>query len=955
MYAAIYILLILVSIGIIYAGSKRNNRAYIITGLLLALLTALFFWFMNFWGEALWFKTLGQGSRFWTVWWTKILSFIITFIFGGFWVYILTVDISHKNNYLRWGAIILGAIVTGFWWFSEWNIILKFVYGIHTNVTEPILGRDTGFYMFQLPFLKTLYDEMLLLAFIAFIVVIVSNVNVTGDGNSMQFVPFEDDDYVKPYDSLYLSAGFLLLTLAFGKYLARFDLLFSHMGVVAGPGWTDAHIRMPLLLVVAILTAAFAILILLPGFRYRLRRIYSKARSISESLAVLISTGILIGLWIVLLAVIPYLLQWLYVEPNEITVEKPYIKNNIELTRKAFHLDKIEVNEYPATENFSRETVEQNQNLFSNIRLWDYRALDAVFKQFQEIRLYYEFADVDIDRYTIDSTYREVMISAREMQIGNLPAQSQTFVNQRFKYTHGNGIVLTKVNEFTPEGLPNLLIKDIPPQSKFTSLQVDKPQIYYGELTDTHVIVNSSEQEFDYPSGEKNVYITYNGEGGVQMSNLWRKFLFGWKFDGTRLFLSSYPNSKSRIMFHREIKERVNTLAPFLKFDDDPYIVLVDGRLYWMLDAYTTSDQYPYSEPFSSNERIDLSEGSGEQTIYNQVAGQFRGQNYVRNSVKAVIDAYSGKVDLYIYDPDDPVIRVYNKIFPGLFKKKENMPKGIRAHVRYPADMLLVQGLVYAKYHMTDPTVFYNQEDLWVRATEKYYSSVVPVQPYYIMWEPPELDKMEFVLILPFTPKNRQVMIGWIAGMCDQENYGRFLAYKFPKEKRILGPQQVETKIDQDSFLSGQLTLWDQRGSNVIRGNVLAIPVNNTILYVEPIYLQSETAAYPELRLVAIMHNDQLSYAPTFSEALEGIFAESGQQGKVVTEEQVQGNKQNIGGLIRTANQAFRNYLNNMQKRDFESAAKSLRSLENALNDLEEASGKTENDSTGIESPAEVQ
>jgi uncharacterized membrane protein (UPF0182 family) len=416
------------------------------------------------------------------------------------------------------------------------------------------------------------------------------------------------------------------------------------------------------------------------------------------------------------------------------------------------------------------------------------------------------------------------------------------------------------------------------------------------------------------------------------MKNIWRKFVFGWKFGGTRFLLSGYPTAESRVMFHRDIEERVNTLAPFLNFDKDPYIVLANGKLYWIIDGYTTSTYYPYSEPFSSAETIQRKR-TGRRLTFTPGRAELHGINYIRNSVKAVINAFDGTVDFYIFDADDPVIRVWNNIFPGMFKKRKDMPKELFAHVRYPADMLLTQGLVYAKYHMTDPTVFYNQEDLWIRATEKYYNEVQPVQPYYIMWEPPSADHLEYVLILPFTPKNRQVMIGWIAGMCDGENYGRFLAYKFPKEKRVLGTQQVETKIDQDRFLSGQLTLWDQRGSNVIRGNVLAIPVEKTMFYVEPIYLQAETAAYPELRLVAVMHNDNLGYGNTFDEALQGLFKEHAPE--VQTKKiPIGAAEASVEALIQSANNAFENYLDYLGNKRFEDASDALKNLQQALKQL---------------------
>ena len=616
---------------------------------------------------------------------------------------------------------------------------------------------------------------------------------------------------------------------------------------------------------------------------------------------------------------LPALLQWLVVEPNEITFERPYLARNIEFTLHGFHLDKVEERQFSASGEFTRATVDNNQDLLAEVRLWDWRALDAVYKQFQEIRLYYEFVDVDIDRYSFGGRYRQVMASARELDQENLAAQSQTFVNRRFKYTHGYGLTLATVSDFTPEGLPNLLVKDIPPQSGYPELAVARPQIYYGELTRGPVVVNSAEAEFDYPSGEKNQYLRYPGRGGVAIDSLWRKFVFGWKFDGTRLLLSGYPEADSRIQFHRQVRARVREVAPFLTFDEDPYIVLVNGHLYWIIDACTTSRYLPYSEPFSSREFVEYRDAAGSSGFSRRTAADLNGVNYVRNPVKAVVDAFDGSVGFYVFEAQDPIIRVWQRILPQVFRPAADMPPGLREHVRYPRDFLLVQGLVYAKYHMRDPEVFYNQEDLWVRATEKHYDQVQPVEPYYVMWKLPGSDRAEFVLILPFTPKNRQVLIGWIAGLSDGDNYGRFLAYQFPKEKRLLGPQQVETKIDQDSFLSGQLTLWDQRGSHVIRGNVLAIPIDDTILYVEPIYLQAETAAYPELRLVVVMHGDNMSYAENFDAALRGLLA--GQRAALAGGT-LQG--MTVPGLGKQLEAAFNAWLEALGKREFAVAAEQL-------------------------------
>ena len=921
MYAILFVLLLALAIYIAVKGIIRRRMASVYTGIIIGIITLFFFWFMSFWGEKLWFDQMGYNQRFWTVWIARFVLFLVAFLGGGLLVYLLTFSHSRDKRYIRWIAVVTGALVSGLWWFGRWELYLSFVNRIETGITEPILNRDTGFYLFTYPFIKSIYSNLLVLGLISV------------GASLLAFVSNNQSRSLKPYDSLFISSGITLLILASGRWIARFGLLFSDFGYITGPGWTDVHIRLPMLSVVAVITIIAGLVLLAPGLKFNIGRMWGVEHRKSNVSIIYVVAGTLFGLWFILLGIVPMLLQWLKVEPNEITVERPYIENNIRFTRSGFHLEKVEEKQYPVSEEFQQKTVEENRNLFSNIRLWDYRALDAVFKQFQEIRLYYEFNDVDIDRYHINDRYRQVMVSAREMQPGNLPLRSQTFVNKYFKYTHGYGAVLNLVNEFTPEGLPNLLIKDIPPVSQYQSLAVNRPEIYYGELTDDFVVVDSEEEEFDYPSGEKNIYARYEGSGGVVISNFWKKFLYGWKFGGTRFLFSGYPTRESQMMIHRQITDRAKTVAPFLTLDDDPYLVIAGGRLYWIIDSYTSSRFYPYSEQFSSIERIGGVTYTRTEGKDGYVGSRFRGKNFVRNSVKIVVDAYSGETDFYIFEQEDPLVRVYDRMFPELLKNQSEMPENLRKHIRYPADMLLMQGLVYAKYHMTDPTVFYNQEDLWVRATEKYYSTVQPVEPYYIMWEPPGSDEMEFILIMPFTPKNKQVMIGWIAGMCDQENYGRFLAYKFPKEKRILGTQQVETKIDQDSYLSGQLTLWDQRGSNVIRGNVLAIPVNNTIIYVEPIYLKSETSAYPELRLVAVMHNDNLSYAETFDKALQNLFTPSAgpAEGAVQLPE-----TETMDQLITRASQAFEQYLQYMQQKEFTRAGEALQNLEDALQKLSE-------------------
>ncbi|MBN2316274.1 MAG: UPF0182 family protein [Sedimentisphaerales bacterium] len=934
MYTLLIVILIAVALVFVARGLTKQKWRHVIAGVVVAVFTGLFFWFLSFWGEALWFQSIGYEQRFWKIIFTKLSLAVVGALFGIFVVSALTWHIPKTKRVLTISADIVGAYIGGRWALAHWDRILLYLNRVATGVEDPIFGRDTGFYLFTLPVYNTLHSLLLVLVIIALLTSIIAIfVKRSRDGVELKELDQADVNQIQRYNSVYLSVAALLFVLAWGKYLDRFGLMYSALGAVSGPGWTDENIRLPMYVVIIILAVVAGLALAVPPLRNKLGNISPKAdigalyRSAVPAGIVVI---ILLGMWIVLLGLVPAAFQWLKVQPNEITLEEPYIEHNIAFTRQGFGLDELEERRFPVSGKFTQSMIEQNRNLFDNIRLWDWRALDSVYKQFQEIRLYYEFTDVDIDRYTIQDRYRQVMVSAREMQLANLPRQSQTFVNKRFKYTHGNGITLTTVSDFTPEGLPNLLVKDIPPKSMYPELNVDQPRIYYGELTDSHVIVNSKEEELDYPSGEKNIYTNYSGTGGVQLKNIWRRFLFGWKFDGTRLFFSSYPTSESRILFHRNVKQRVKTVAPFLKFDDDPYVVLADGKLYWIIDGYTVSSDYPYSEPiFSETTAQSLRRRLTLQTA--QTRHDLDGINYIRNSVKTVVDAFNGTVTFYIFEPDDPLIKAWQGVFPNLFKNRGEMPREILNHIRYPSDMLLIQGAVYSKYHMTDPAVFYNQEDLWVRATEKYYGGSQFVQPYYIMWEPPESDEAQFVLMQPFTPKNKQVLIAWIAAMCDPENYGRLLAYKFPKEKRILGTQQVETKIDQDPVLSGRLSLWDQRGSRVIRGNVLAIPIEETLIYVEPIYLQAETAAYPELRLVAVMHNDNLSYAETFDDALYGLFGDGTTIRQTIRGDLVE---KSLDQLIKQANNAFENYLNALGDKDFDQASGQLKTLSDSLRRL---------------------
>lgn len=944
MYNLLLIALLSLSVFTIFYGMRKRNKIIIALAVLSGLIFSGFFWFMSFWIDALWFNALGYSHRFWIEIIYSISSTFLSALISLGIIFALIYSLPKSFKILKIVSVIFAVFVGGLWGYSNWETILQFWNKYPTNIFDPIFNKSLGFYLFTLPFLDDIFGLLFMISFIGLATSFLSAfVRFTNNEITFYLPPSEYDSTKKLHKVIFMNSSFFLLVLAYGKILSKYHLMYSSGGIVFGPGWTDAHILIPAYNIIAVIMVLFSIAILIPSIRNKYIALFSRTKMTSSGSPIYILASLAGGvilLWFVFLTVIPSGFEMFIVKPNEITYEKPFIADNIKFTRYGFGLDKVEEKEFPEKGKFTMETVKNNPSIFNNIRLWDWRALDATYRQFQGFRLYYQFSSVDVDRYYVNGKYREIMVSTREMNTKNLPKQSQTFVNNRFQYTHGYGITMATVNEFTAQGLPHLLIKNIPTQSEDPKLDVKQPRVYYGELTNTPVVVNSKEKEFDYPNGSDNVYTRYTGKGGVRFGGLWRKFLFSYKFDGTKLLFSDYPTDSSRLMFNRQIQERVKTIAPFLKLDEDPYIVLDNGNLYWIIDAYTTSTYCPYSEPFSSYEIIPFKEANRERNLETIVDREFNGANYIRNSVKITVNAFDGTVNFYVMDKDDPIIKVWSKIYPNLFKPKSDMSKGLTAHIRYPKDLLRAQGLVYAKYHMTDPTVFYNQEDLWVRATEKYYSDIQPVEPYHIIWQLPGSDKPEFSLILPFTPKNRQVLIGWIAGLCDGENYGKLIAYQFPKGKMITGPQQVETKIDQDSYLSGQLTLWDQRGSNVIRGNVLAIPVANTLFYVEPIYLQAETAAYPELRLVVVMHGDDMSYAESFDKALEKLF--SSNPNRVISQAQSAQVKSITvpGTLIKQANDAFNKYLQYSGEKRFSDAAKELEKLQKTLKQLNSGEGK---------------
>ena len=732
---------------------------------------------------------------------------------------------------LIWFGVVLVAFLVGQWSATHWGSYLLATHAARMTETDPIFGISLSFYLFRLPFLFFLYH-------LALIVLLVSLLTAA------LWYLIEGGIWVSPRGlgmgrnarrHLMILGGLIFLLFAWRARLGMYDLVYSPGGLVYGAGYTDIHVGWPVLWIQLVLCAIAAIAFFAGAPSGRVR---PAEYAVGGVLAMALLGGL----------VAPALVQWYLVAPSELEKEQPYIARNIKYTRQAYGLDRFDERDFPAIQDLTAASIEQNATTMRNLRLWDHEPQLTTFQQLQEIRTYYDFVQVYNDRYNIHSELRQVSLSARELSADSLP--DPNWVNQHLIYTHGYGLCLGPVNESTPDGLPVFFIKDIPPASSI-SLKVTRPEIYYGQLSNNYCFVRTGAKEFDYPSGEDNVYNVYQGSGGVAVGSLWKRLLFALHFGNANILLSGYLQPASRIMIYRRVLDRVQALAPFLSFDSNPYLVIADdGSLQWIVDAYTTSDEYPYSDP---------THGVG---------------NYIRNSVKITLNAYSGEVKFYVSDPSDPVIQTYESIFPGVFHPLSEMPPDLRAHIRYPQDFFAIQAAKYAVYHMTDPSVFYSKEDLWRVATRSVNGQSAPMNPYYAVMKLPEVGTTEeFILMVPFTPARKNNMIAWMAARCDGPDYGKVLVFTFPKDKLIYGPEQIQSRVNQTPAISQQLTLWDQGGSRVIHGTLLVVPVQNAVMYVEPLYLASEGgSSLPQLKRVIVAYSDQVVMEPSLDEALNAIF-----------------------------------------------------------------------------------
>ena len=717
---------------------------------------------------------------------------------------------------------------------SAWEELLLYFNQQPFDLVDPIFGRDVSFFVFTLPIWQFLRGWLMT----TLVITLIGTALVSGIG----WRGWNTTAVVRAH--LSFLGALILLLIAWQYRLDALELVYSARGAVTGAGYTDVHAQLPALNILVVVTIIAAVLLLINVF---LRQAW---RAIVVVLVGWVAISALAG------NVYPNLVQRFQVNPNEFTLERQYIAHNIEFTRVAFGLSDIVNENFDATGELTAAELLNQPDTIRNIRLWDYRPLLQTYNQVQALRQQYQFTDIDIDRYEIDGERRQLMLSARELIPDQLEQPAQTWVNRKLVYTHGYGVAASPVAEITPDGLPIFVLKDLPVQG---ILKVTRPQIYFGEVTGDYVIVKTATEEFDYPRGEGgNVFTTFEGDTGIKIGGVLPRLAFAIQFADINLFISQELTSESQLLWRRNILVRTREVAPFLRYDSDPYIVIgADGSLYWFLDAYTISDRFPYSEPSQY----------GTKTFG-------PGFNYIRNPVKIIIDAYSGEMSFYLIEPDEPIAAAYARIFPDLFSSFEEMPDDLKAHIRYPNDLFSIQARVFLTYQMTEPTDFYNREDVWAWPEEIFDDQSRPMEPYYVLMQLPGNDDLDFIQILPFTPANRENMIAWLAAQNDPAKYGEKVVYRFGKDSLVFGPKQIEARIDQDPVISSQLSLWNQQGSQVIRGNLLVIPIGGSLLYVEPLYIQAATGKIPELKRVILATSERVIMAENLGLALAEQFGQ---------------------------------------------------------------------------------
>lgn len=913
--------------------SKSKNILTALLVLLIVTAVGFFSRIITFLSDYNWFKEVGYTSTFIKQIFAKLYIAVPIFFILGVLIYIYLVGIK-KSYYLHMNVItskeeekpikiitLLGTIIISLLFSlrissSLWMEILQFKNATSFNIKDPIFNNDISFYVFKLPLINQILNIMVGLLVFLFIITIVYYLMLA---SFKKLNKFDDNvrnlndmsnlgDTLKNVVNLALNqiavigvAFFIII--AIKSYLASFELLYSPRGVAYGASYTDVNINLWMYRLSAIIALVSAIFVVIA---YKKRRI--RTLLIGPMMLIVISIGS---------TIVQTGVQNFVVSPNEISKEKKFLEYNIEYTKNAYNLNEVKEEDFLAEQNINIEDILKNDQTLRNISVNDYRPTNETYNQIQTLRPYYKFKDVDIDRYMIDGKLNQVFLSAREIDQNKLDEQAKTWLNKHIKYTHGYGLTMSPVNEITPGGEPRMIIKDIPPVSSVEGLNVERPEIYFGELTDDYIVTNTSEKEFDYPKGETNAFSEYKGKAGINLTTL-NRILYSIDQGSLKFLVASIIDSNSKIILNRNIEKRVKKIAPFLSFDDDPYLVLSDGKMYWMIDGYTYTSKYPYSQPYSDN-----------------------GINYIRNSFKVVIDAYDGTTDFYIADKNDPMINTYNNIFPDLFKSIDDMPDNIKKHIRYPQTIFDVQAKIYETYHMKNTEVFYNKEDKWEVAKKSKNSQSqqegesLDLESNYITFRLPNEEEAEFLLTIPYTPQSKQNMTALFVARNDTDKYGQLIVYKFPKDKNILGPEQIEAKIDKDPQISKDLTQWNTGGSTVIRGTLLTIPIENSILYVEPLYIKSDSQnSIPAVEKIFVAYKDKVVMKDTLEQALNTMF-KSDNQNVIIDETTDESNIDlDKNELIKKANDLYNKAGSSLKDGDFEAYGRYLNELGDVLSKL---------------------
>lgn len=927
---------------------RRHWRRWLLAALLLVLILlsrslAIFL-------SASWFASLGFSSVYWYIFKLKLALFFIFAIvtvvllrgsfrllersFASHSLQTRTITVNNQTfqlspeRFIRpvaWAVAVLFGIFYGLEMKAGWQTFALFLNQTAAPMPDPIFNKPLGFYLFSLPFYDLLSSWLMTITIVVLVAAIAYSILAAAPALTNGKAP---SGRTRMFTVISIALAPFLVVLAWRTSLSRFPYLWEDHQSFSGVSYAEAQYQLPALRLVAIALLLAAVVALINAFTKRGLKLLLAGLFLPAAVFI-------IGVWIV-----PAYVTSFIVKPNELGRETPYIEYNIAWTRRAFGLENVEMREFEADSAVASLDLNANRATLENIRLWDWRALQDTLKQIQAIRTYYDFPDVDVDRYQVGGQTRQMMIAAREIDLKKLPEASRNWINEKLIYTHGYGVTVNTANGFTPEGMPRFIVSDMPITSSSPDLKVTRPQIYFGQETNSDVYVKTKQREFDFPQGEANTYTTYEGSGGIPIGGRARRMLLAWALgDLSKLPFSDDVTADSRVLIHRNIKEIVNGVAPFLIYDNDPYIVVnSEGRLFWMLDAFTESATYPYSR----HERV------AQNTV-----------NYIRNSVKVTIDAYNGTVHFYVFDSADPLITTYRATFPALFQDASQMPTDLRSHVRYPETLIRAQGEIYGLYHTQNPKVFFQREDVWnvaqqIGLDDQNRKQVQAIDPYYVLMQlPGEQAGTEFVLILPFTPASRNNMIGWMAGRCDAENYGKLLIYDFPKSRLIDGPLQIEARIDQNSQLSSQFTLWNQQGSRVVRGHLLVIPIGKSLMYVEPIYLKAESSPMPELRLVVLAIQDRLGFGPTFDDAMTSLFGEAGRTPIAATETRPETNTgpgvpqpspspstENVRQLINRAAQEFDEYQRLTSQGKLAEAGQKLEQHKRTLEELKRTAAK---------------